>query len=121
MYTARTGYPHRGTRLLYLVAAFILILLIVILVLILILLVVLILIAILLIHGYSSKISSCGLAAIIECPNFYALSLGLKIKLARRPAITATVIPPAQAFRPPVKIPRKPSASMASFTPFAKL
>lgn len=38
------------------------------------------------------------------------LSLGLKITLHKRPAVTAAVMPPAAAFSPPVKMPRKPSS-----------
>ena len=44
-----------------------------------------------------------------------------KISDINRPKQIAAEIPPAVAERPPVKIPRKPSLSMASFTPLARL
>ena len=55
----------------------------------------------------------------VVCPEIYALSFGLNSRLISRPAVIAAAIPPAVAFRPPIKIPRKPSFSIASRTPFA--
>ena len=55
----------------------------------------------------------------VVCPEIYALSFGLNSKLISRPAVIAAAIPPAVAFRPPIKIPRNPSLSIASRTPFA--
>ena len=80
-----------------------------------------VLVAILVIHSRSSKICTCGNAATIVYPDFQLLSLALNSKLASRPAVIAIAIPPAQAFNPPVKIPRKPSCWIASFTPLARL
>ena len=49
------------------------------------------------------------------------ISLGLKIKLIRRPAAMAAVMPQAVAFSPPPKIPRKPSFATASLTPLERV
>ena len=62
-----------------------------------------------------------GIAAWLVCPGFQALSLALKIRLTRSPAKMAMVMPPAAALSPPVKMPRNPCWSMASFTPLAKV
>lgn len=91
------------------------------LVLILILLAVLILVLILIVHFYILRLNNTALAATLAYPLFQDLSLALKIRLQRSPARIAAVIPPAEALRPPVKIPRKPSLSTASFTPLARL
>ena len=91
------------------------------LVLILILLAVLILVLILIVHFYILRLNNTALAATLAYPLFQDLSLALKIRLQSSPARIAAVIPPADALRPPVKIPRKPSLSTASFTPFARL
>ena len=40
----------------------------------------------------------------VACPSFQDLSLALKRRLAIRPAKMAAVMPPAEAFSPPVKI-----------------
>ena len=74
------------------------------------LLVLIVLILVLVIHDRSSEILYSRRAAPIDCPIFQDLSFALNKRLASRPATTAAVIPPAQAFRPPVKIPRKPSS-----------
>ena len=85
------------------------------------LLAVLILVLILIVHFYILRLNNTALAATLAYPLFQDLSLALKIRLQRSPARIAAVIPPAEALRPPVKIPRKPSLSTASFTPLARL
>ena len=92
---------------------------ILILVLILVLVVILVLLlVVLLIHGnYLRKLWYSGYAAFLGCPVVKDLSLGLKIRLASRPAKMAVAMPPAQELRPPVKMPRKPFSAMASRTP----
>ena len=47
--------------------------------------------------------------------------LGFEIKDAIYPKNTAAAIPPALAFRPPVKIPKKPLCLTAYITPLARL
>lgn len=63
----------------------------------------------------------CGSAAQIVYPAAAYLSFGLKINAIRLANTTAAAMPPAVAFKPPVKIPNQPSVLMASFTPFARL
>ena len=87
------------------------------LVLILLVVLILILVLILIVHFYILRLNNTALAATLAYPLFQDLSLALKIRLQRSPARIAAVIPPAEALRPPVKIPRKPSLSTASFTP----
>ncbi len=84
------------------------VLILVVLVLVVLVLIVLVLVLIV-VHDSSSKRSFRGVAAMVAFPGFYDLSLSLKIKLAIKPLTTAAVIPPAVAFRPPVRIPRNPS------------
>ena len=60
-----------------------------------------------------------GKAVIIYCPVSYDLSLALKRILMIKPNRIAALIPPADAVRPPVKIPRNPILDTASRTPFA--
>ena len=91
------------------------------LVLILLVVLILILVLILIVHFYILRLNNTALAASLAYPLFQDLSLALKIRLQRSPARIAAVIPPAEALRPPVKIPRKPSLSTASFTPLARL
>ena len=91
------------------------------LVLILLVVLILILVLILIVHFYILRLNNTALAATLAYPLFHDLSLALKIRLQRSPARIAAVIPPAEALRPPVKIPRKPSLSTASFTPLARL
>ena len=91
------------------------------LVLILLVVLILILVLILIVHFYILRLNNTALAATLAYPLFQDLSLALKIRLQSSPARIAAVIPPADALRPPVKIPRKPSLSTASFTPFARL
>ena len=79
-----------------------------------------VLILVLVIHDRSSVYFFLRCSAVPVCPIFQDLSFGLKIRLAISPEMTATVIPPAVAFRPPVKIPRNPSSCTASFTPLAR-
>ncbi len=57
----------------------------------------------------------------VGCPKNQDLSLALKRILTMSPAMIATVIPPAVAFNPPVRMPRNPFSSTASVTPFAKV
>ena len=45
----------------------------------------------------------------------------MKIRLTIRPETIATVMPPAVAFRPPVRTPRKPFSATASRTPLARV
>ena len=81
--------------------------------------------------GYSESCSACswidppnvfcGKAVKLVCAGFQALSFALKIRPTRSPAKMAMVMPPAVAFSPPVKIPRNPCRSMASFTPLARV
>ena len=91
------------------------------LVLILLVVLILILVLILIVHFFILRLNDTALAATLAYPLFQDLSLALKIRLQRSPARIAAVIPPAEALRPPVKIPRKPSLSTASFTPLARL
>lgn len=91
------------------------------LVLILLVVLILILVLILIVHFYILRLNNTALAATLAYPLFQDLSLALKIRLQRSPARIAAVIPPAEALRPPVKIPRKPFLSTASFTPLARL
>lgn len=69
---------------------------------------VLIVILVLIAHRNDPPIYIYGLAAKIECPDFQDLSFALKNKLANSPLKMAAAMPPAEAFRPPVKIPRNP-------------
>lgn len=103
-----------------LVVVFILVL---ILVLVLVLIVVLgtVLVAILVIHVFFLPKIMCGKTASIDCPDFQDLSLALKISPTNKPNTMAAAMPPAQAFRPPVKMPRNPWASTASLTPFERV
>lgn len=91
------------------------------LILVLVVILVAVLITVLVIHSKYLHSFTYGPAATVACPDFQDLSLVLKRRLARSPAATAAVIPPAQAVRPPVKIPMKPSLAMASLTPLARL
>lgn len=70
---------------------------------------ILVLVTVLIIHSCFPPKFSDGLAAKIVCPELQDLSFALKHRLAIRPAVIAAEIPPAEDFRPPVKIPRKPS------------
>lgn len=87
----------------------------------LVLFVVLSLVLILVVHGFILRLNDTALAATLAYPLFQDLSLALKIRLHSSPARIAAVIPPAEAFRPPVKMPRKPSSSTAFLTPLARL
>ena len=97
--------------------------LIVILVVVLVLIVVLVtvLIVVLIVHKSSSGDIYSRSSAPIDCPIIQVLSLSLKNSPASSPAKTAAAMPPAQAFSPPVKMPRKPSLCTASLTPLARL
>ena len=98
-------------------AVVLVLILVIILILVLVVILVLLLV-VLLIHGnYLRKLWYSGYAAFLGCPVFQDLSLGLKIRLASRPAKMAVAMPPAQELRPPVKMPRKPFSAMASRTP----
>ena len=101
--------PLAAVSVLVLVVVLILVIVLV-LVVVLILVVVLVLVSVLVIHRSFPPNVFCGLAAYIGCPGFQDLSLALKIRLAKSPAKMAAVIPPAAAFRPPVKMPRNPSS-----------
>ncbi len=54
-------------------------------------------------------------------PRSQDLSFGLNSKEIIKPAKIAVQIPPAQAFSPPVKIPKNPCSFTASLTPFANV
>lgn len=103
------------------VAAVLVLVLILIAVLVILVLVLIILILVLIVHDMLPLFIISGRAVLVACPENQLLSFGLKIKLAKSPAKTAAVIPPAADFSPPVNIPRNPSCSTASFTPLAKL
>ena len=62
----------------------------------------------------------CGDTAASVYPGCQDLSLGLNRILTSRPENTAAVMPPAEAFSPPVKIPGNPSVSTAFLTPSAR-
>ncbi len=47
-------------------------------------------------------------AAGLSCPHTHDLSFALKIRLISRAITTAAVMPPAVAFKPPVRMPIKP-------------
>lgn len=124
----KTGHLHGGVPfcrsaviLVLILVAVLVLILILILILIAALVGILILVLILVIHGGFLQNYIYGLAAILACPVFQALSFGLKRMLARSPAAMAAVIPPAADFIPPVNIPRNPSCWTASLTPFARL
>ncbi len=102
------GCPFFASAVVLILAAVLIAVLAIILV-VLVLAVVLVLILVLVVHDLFLQCLSYGLAATIACPDAQDLSLALKRKLAARPARMAAVIPPAEAFSPPVKIPRKPS------------
>ena len=85
------------------------------------LILVVVLISVLVVHCKILQYYICGMTAPVVCPFFQDLSFGLKIKLMRSPAVMAAVMPPAAAFNPPVKTPRKPSCAMASRTPLARV
>ena len=90
-----------------------------ILVLVLVVILVAVLVLILLVHDKYLSLFLCGIAVVIVFTKYQDLSLSLKMMETIRPERIAAVIPPALAFSPPVSIPMKPSASMASRTPFA--
>lgn len=115
---------HPVNRVPHLPSAVVLVLLIAVVLLVLLILLVLlvlVLILVLIVHNKYLHFSCCGIAAELACPKTHVLSLALNKRLAKRPAVMAAAIPPAQAFSPPVKMPRNPSVSMASLTPFARL
>ena len=67
-------------------------------------------VVILIVHFHGSFFTTyLRTSASIVWPENQDLSFALNKKLAARPATTAIVMPPAAAFSPPVKIPRKPS------------
>ena len=71
-------------------------------------LVVVLSLVVLAVHSKILRFYICGNAASIAFPEYQDLSFGLNIRLVRRPATIAAVMPPAAAFSPPVRIPRKP-------------
>ena len=76
-------------------AVVLVLILVIILILVLVVILVLLLV-VLLIHGnYLRKLWYSGYAAFLGCPVFQDLSLGLKIRLASRPAKMAVAMPPA--------------------------
>ena len=90
-------------------AAVLAVILIAILVIVLVLILVVILISVLIVHSSLPPKVSYGIAATLVYPLFQDLSFALKRRLAITPEMMAAVIPPAEAFSPPRKIPRKPS------------
>lgn len=112
-----TGHGHLAVVLILLITVLVVLLVLIVLV----LLILVVLLILLVIHSYFLQIYLyCGLAARVVCPNIYALSFALKIKLTIRPLTIAAVMPPAVDFSPPVKTPKIPSLCTASFTPFAR-
>ena len=104
-----------------LAAVFVLVVvLILIVVLVIVLILILVLILVLVIHYKILRLCRLGYPKIV-CPFTQDLSLALKIKLISNPATIAAVIPPALAFKPPVKIPSTPSLETASLTPLASV
>lgn len=99
----------------------VLIVLVLVVVLVVLIVLILIIVLVLVIHNFVPPCNVFGVIPWIVYPVFQALSLGLKRKLTKSPAVIAAVIPPAVALRPPVKIPKNPSSAMASRTPFAKV
>ena len=68
-----------------------------------------VLVLVLVVHFCSSEcLVEAAVPLRLAYPVFQHLSLSLKIRLTRSPAKMAAVMPPAVAFRPPVKIPGKP-------------
>lgn len=99
----------------------VLIVLILVVVLVVLTVLILIIVLVLVIHNFVPPCNIIWVIPWIVYPVFQALSLGLKRKLTKSPAVIAAVMPPAVALRPPVKIPKNPSSAMASRTPFAKV
>ena len=64
---------------------------------------------ILIIHISLPPLYACGYTAILAYPFLQDLSFALKRMLTVKPAIIAVAIPPAVAFKPPVKMPINPS------------
>ena len=60
---------------------------------------------VLIIHNLIPRLKYLRKPAVLGYPLFYDLSFALKIRLTTSPKKIAAVIPPAVAFRPPVKIP----------------
>lgn len=110
-----------GTFLLAVYLVLIVLVLVLVVVLVVLIVLILIIVLVLVIHNFVPPCNVFGVIPWIVCPGFQALSLGLKRKLTKSPAVIAAVIPPAVALRPPVKIPKNPSSAMASRTPFAKV
>lgn len=111
-----TGHSHLAVVLILLILA-----LLILVVLVLIILILVILLILLVIHCcFLQFYLYCGFTARIVYPNIYALSFALNIRLTISPNTMAAVMPPAVDFSPPVKTPRRPSVSTASFTPFAR-
>ena len=71
-------------------------------------LVVVLSLVVLAVHSKILRFYICGNAASIAFPEYQDLSFGLNIRLVRRPATIAAVMPPEAAFNPPVRMPRKP-------------
>ena len=103
-----------------LVLVVVLIVVLILVVVVLVLVVILILVLVLIIHNPFLHVFFWVIPWLV-CPVIQDLSFALKIKLTMKPAAIAAVIPPAVAFRPPVKIPRKFCSATASLTPFARV
>ena len=98
------------SRLAVVVLVLILIVLILVLILVAVLILVVVLVLITVFHGWNPPaFLFCGLTAQVVCPDVCYLSFGLKISAIRQANTTAAAIPPAVAFRPPVRIPIQPS------------
>ena len=91
-----------------LILILILVLVLVVLILVLVLVVLILISILIVIHLKFLRFLLYGITAIIACPENQDLSFALNRKLASRPAKIATVIPPAVAFNPPIRIPIKP-------------
>lgn len=119
---------RRRAAAVQLFAVFLLVLLILSLLLILLLLLVLLVLLVLLLllvliiaifHFENPPENLSDISAQLVCPDPAYLSRDGKISAASRAKNTAAVIPPAVAFRPPVRTPRSPWVSTASRTPLA--
>ena len=102
-----------------LAAVLVLIVVLILVVLVVILVLIAVLILVLIVVHNNTSVVFLRTAARVVYPVCQALSFALNKRLTISPAVIAAVIPPAVAFRPPVRMPRKPSCMTASFTPFA--
>lgn len=105
--------------LVLLVLSLLLILLLLLVLLVLLVLLLLLVLIIAIFHFENPPENLSDISAQLVCPDPAYLSRDGKISAASRAKNTAAVIPPAVAFRPPVRTPRSPWVSTASRTPLA--